>query len=226
MQINPQNQNRPRYFVPSQADFEKVTTLVVRPVERHYNKTFTPDEIDDYVKSLARYSEETLIEAMLDVRENEVRRPALAHIVQAAKRAIGKGEIAATQRNGGNSGDYAKILDERHMRLTRAEQAAKDYSQRFCAENGPRLAALAPHDRTALTACVYQAARFQAAFLEGLSSVGYRTAEWLGKENAEERIGWWLEMNRTAIKEGWVGVQVPWLWFERPATPPNAIGGG
>lgn len=196
--------------MPSQTDFEKVSTFVIRRIERHYNKTFTTEEIDDYVKSLSRYSQETLIDAMTEVIENETRRPHLAHIVQAAKKA------SASNDGFSKSETSDKWREERELKGARMRTAAKDYTETFRFQNRDRLNLMPEHKRESLIQCVYHAAYLQAQFIEGEKNCSYQIVTWLHQNEGkpDERLDWWKKMCKENAAAGHINVTVPWLWYE------------
>ena len=69
----------------SQEHFQRVTDLIIKPIERHYACQFDSDTIADFVDDLGRYPKQILEAAMGDIRRSQKRRPALATIIEACK---------------------------------------------------------------------------------------------------------------------------------------------
>ncbi len=202
--------------MPSQADYMKVYDLVLEPLERHYNKKFDSKTIDDFTKDLCGFDEKTLIDAMAEVRQNEVRRPNIAHIVQACKK--------FTPGAGAQSHEAEKKrIEARNIREARIRTRAKDYVDEFRHTNSERLAAIPPFNAERLILCVYEAARLQAQWLEGERNCGFLSSSWLpaagstqgvNKKATDERVEWWLDMCRRGAKTGQISVEIPWKWYE------------
>jgi hypothetical protein len=70
----------------NQDDFQKVSDNVIDPLKRHYGVKFDAEMIDDYVGDLRSYSVDILRTAVADIRRQEKRRPALAHILEACEK--------------------------------------------------------------------------------------------------------------------------------------------
>lgn len=84
----------------SQADFTKIKNIVVKTMERHWSAEFDQELIEDYCRSLGRYDDATLKKAMQSLIDEQKRKPTIAHIVEACKKAI-----PAHSGGGGNSSD-------------------------------------------------------------------------------------------------------------------------
>lgn len=72
--------------MPTQADFQRITENVIKPIERHFGYQFDSETISDYVDDLSRYSDDTIKSSMLEVRRENKRRPTLAVIVEACRK--------------------------------------------------------------------------------------------------------------------------------------------
>jgi hypothetical protein len=72
--------------MPSQVDFDKVKRCIIDPMARHWNADLDSDTQADFVDDLARFSEETLKKAMQTLREEQKRKPSLAHVMEACKK--------------------------------------------------------------------------------------------------------------------------------------------
>lgn len=70
----------------NQDDFQRITSLVIKPIERHFNCQFDAETIGDYIDDLSRFSTETLQESMFDIRREQKRRPSLAVVFEACRK--------------------------------------------------------------------------------------------------------------------------------------------
>lgn len=69
----------------NQSDTERVTRLVLKPLEAIYGK-FTDDAAKLMVEDLAAYDNETLVESVRDVRRNIKSFPKIAHLIEYCER--------------------------------------------------------------------------------------------------------------------------------------------
>lgn len=71
--------------MPTQADFQRVEKHIINPIQRHWNADFDSETIGDFVDDLAKFNENTLKSAMQKLRNEQKRKPTLAHVIEACR---------------------------------------------------------------------------------------------------------------------------------------------
>lgn len=69
--------------MPTQADFNKVNDAIIRPLCHLFRAEMNEYATDAMVEDLARFPEDTLQKALVNLRQNRKTMPAIAHIIEA-----------------------------------------------------------------------------------------------------------------------------------------------
>lgn len=69
--------------MPTQADFNKVNEAIIRPLCHLFRAEMNEYATDAMVEDLARFPEDTLQKALVNLRQNRKSMPAIAHIIEA-----------------------------------------------------------------------------------------------------------------------------------------------
>lgn len=147
----------------NQADFMKVDSLVIKTIERHWGAAFDADALDDYVRTLAKYDEQTLRKAMTKMIEEHKRKPVLAHIIDACKEQKSAGSISNP-----NNPDFPWVQIQQ-----RVDKMVDDYFAQY--KNVSQLYRDASRERWELDLerFIKAVAKIQAAIIVGQKNYGW-----------------------------------------------------